>query len=84
MKSNNQGLKETIFIQKGRRSRDGDWGREDMVWWWGGGGGSWWNGQSHIHMWWIKIRRDTWGANDPSPRPDHATQGSSVRENKAS
>ena len=29
------------------------------------------NGWSHTHMWWIKIRRGTLGARDPSPRPDH-------------
>ena len=39
-----------------------------------------WNGQSHIHVWWIKIRRDTLGASNPSPRPDHTAQGSSARK----
>ena len=31
----------------------------------------WQNRWSHIHMWWIKIRRDTLEAKDPSPRSDH-------------
>ena len=39
-----------------------------------------WNKQSHIHMWWIKIRRDTLGLRDPSHRPDHLAQDSSDRE----
>ena len=37
------------------------------------------NRQSHIHVWWIKIRRDTLGVRDPSPRPDHTAPGSSTR-----
>ena len=35
---------------------------------------------SHIHMWWIKIRMDTLGANDPNPRTDCTSQGSSARK----
>ena len=78
-KFNNQRLKEEIFIQMGRRGRDREPG---------------WRGcrvvavsqqpwrpaerQSDIHVWWIKIRRDTLGAGDPSPRPDCAAQGSSA------
>ena len=38
------------------------------------------NGQSHIHLWRIKIRRDTSGARDPSPTQDHPAQGSSARK----
>ena len=37
---------------------------------------------SHIHVGWIKIRRDTLGANDPSPRPDRATQVPSFGKRK--
>ena len=37
---------------------------------------------SHMHMWWIKIRRATSGMKDPSPRPDHTAQGSSTRKIK--
>ena len=36
------------------------------------------SGQSHTHLLWIKIRRDTSGAKDPSPRPDRSVQGSSA------
>ena len=36
------------------------------------------HGQSHIHAWWIKIRRDTVEASDP--RPDCTAQGSSTRK----
>ena len=36
--------------------------------------------QSHIHMWGIKVRRDTLGASDPSPRPDCTAEGSSARK----
>ena len=39
-----------------------------------------WSGQSHIHMWWIKIRRVTLGVSDPGPKPDHPTKGSSDRK----
>ena len=35
---------------------------------------------SHIHMWWIKIRRNTLGVSDPSPKPDFTAQGSSTRK----
>ena len=42
-----------------------------------------WEERSHIHMWWIKIRKDTWGVSDPSPRPDHEAQGSSARKIKS-
>ena len=35
-----------------------------------------WNGQSHIHVLWIKIMRDTSGARDLNPIPDHPAQGS--------
>ena len=39
------------------------------------------NGQSHIHMWWIKIKREISGARDPSPKQDNpAAQGSSARK----
>ena len=42
------------------------------------------NGWSHIHMWQIKIGRDTSGVGDPSPKPDHpAVQGSSARKIKS-
>ena len=37
------------------------------------------NRQSHNHVWWMKIRRDTWGARDPSPRLGHPAQGPSAR-----
>ena len=30
------------------------------------------NRWSHIHMWWIKIGRDTFEGSNPSPRPDSA------------
>ena len=36
--------------------------------------------QSHIHIWQIKIRRDTLGVSDSSPRPDHTIQSSSARK----
>ena len=29
------------------------------------------NRWSHIQVWWIKIRRDTSGARDPSPKSDY-------------
>ena len=38
------------------------------------------NEQSHIHVWWIKIRRYTLGVSDPSPSPDHTAQGSSAKK----
>ena len=34
--------------------------------------------ESHSHVWWIKIWRDTLGASDSSPRPDRTAQGSSA------
>ena len=37
-----RGLKEVTFIQMGRRGRDGKMQ----------------NGQSHTHVWWIKVERD--------------------------
>ena len=40
------------------------------------------NRWSHIHMWWIKIRKDTLGASDPSPRPYCTAQGSRARKIK--
>ena len=42
--------------------------------------GAVWRGSSspHSHVWWVKIGRDTLGANDPSPRPDRIAQGSSA------
>ena len=39
-----------------------------------------WNRQSHIHVWWRKIGKDTSGVSDPSPRPAHTAQGSSARK----
>ena len=57
-KSDNQGFKEATFIQTGRKggdmeiSKEVQRGREV--------GEAWaWNGQSHIHVWWRKIKRDT-------------------------
>ena len=38
------------------------------------------NRQSHTDKCWIKIGRDTLGASDPRPRPDHAAQGSRSRK----
>ena len=38
------------------------------------------NGQSHTHVWQIKIRSDTSGVRDPSPTPDHTAQSSSTRK----
>ena len=37
------------------------------------------NLQSHNHMWWVKIGRDTSEARNPSPIPDYPAQGSSAR-----
>ena len=37
-------------------------------------------GWSHIHVWWIKIGRDTVQVSDPSPRPDCTAQGFSTRK----
>ena len=37
-------------------------------------GAEMWNKQSHIHVWWIKIRRN------PSPRAEHPAQGSSNKK----
>ena len=62
-KSDNQGLKEATYIQIGRRGGDAE---------------RWWNGWSHIHVWWVKIGKDTSEASDPSPRPDYSAQGSST------
>ena len=59
----------------------GSQGREDEVWP-QRGGSDWQNGWSHIHVWWIKIGKDTWGMRDPSQRPDHTAQGSSIRKIK--
>ena len=39
-----------------------------------------WTRWCHIHVWWIKLRRDTLGARDSSPSPDHTVQGSSARK----
>ena len=39
-----------------------------------------WNMQSHTHVWWIKIGRDTLGARDPSPTPNYPAQGSTARK----
>ena len=49
------------------RHGDTEWCREVAEW------------ASHIHGWWIKIRRDTSGARDPSPRTDYPAQSSSTR-----
>ena len=39
------------------------------------------DGQSHIHLWWIKNGRDVLGVRDPSPpSPDHPAHGSSARK----
>ena len=38
------------------------------------------NGWSYIHLWWIKIRRDTFGVNNPSLRLDHTAQDSRARK----
>ena len=78
MKSNKQGLKEaTIIRQVGGMETQGR-GEETQC-----GADRWqWrqnrHGQSHIHMCWIKIGRDTLGAGSPSPRPDHTAQDSSA------
>ena len=73
LKSNIQGFKEATFIQMGgRRGRDTVWCQELWGHWWR------WNGWFHIHMWWMKIGRDTLGASDPSPRPDHTAHGSNA------
>ena len=70
----------TKDLKKPRSSRWVGWverGRGTENW---SGVERWQNGQSHIHVWWIKIRRDTLGARDPSPKPDHPAQGSSARK----
>ena len=36
--------------------------------------------QFHTHVWWIQIRRDTWGARSPSPTPDQPALGASARK----
>ena len=41
---------------------------------------SWQKKWSHIHVWWIKIGKDTLGVNDSSPRPDRTAQYSSARK----
>ena len=64
----------TKYLKKPHSSRQV--GGEEM-WRWAE---RWWNGQSHILVWWIKIRRDTSGVRDPSPRPDHTAQVSSIRK----
>ena len=71
-KSNNQGIKEVMFIQTGRRGRErhGEVQRDVDTW----------NGQSHTHVQWINIGRDTLGVRDTSPRPYHPTQGSSTKK----
>ena len=38
------------------------------------------NGLSHIHVWYIKNKRDTSGSRDPNPNPDHTAQDSSSRK----
>ena len=38
------------------------------------------NGWSHIHMWWVKIGRNTSRVKDPSHIPDHPAQGSSAKK----
>ena len=63
-KSDNQRSKEATFIQMGG-------GMERC-------GDR--NGWSHIHMWWIKNRRDALGVSNPSPSSDHPPQGSSAKK----
>ena len=48
--------------------------------WVGGANAEMWNRQYHTHAYWIKIRRYTLGAKDPTPTPDHPAQGSSTRK----
>ena len=48
-------------------------------------GERWWqqcsgHGWSHIHVWWIRIGRNTIGVSDLSPRPYGTAQGSSTRK----
>ena len=83
-KSDNQGFKEDIFIQRGRsggaeeqreveRYRQVKRCRTDAK--------KRQNRRSHIRMRWIKIGRDTSEGRDPSSKPDHpAAQGSSARK----
>ena len=79
---NNQGFKEAIFIQMGRRGRDAERGREVLrAMEPQSGMERQWNQKSNIHMWWIKIGRDTSGARDPNPKQNQpAAQGSSTRK----
>ena len=60
-------------MQRGRRVGALEMGGE-TVWY----GEARRNGWFHIHLWWIKIGRDSLGAMDPSPRPDHTAQDSST------
>ena len=80
-----EAFKEEIFIQTSRRGRDRELGQRGhgvaaaSHLQGGSGGGRWWNRWSHIHMWWIKTRRDTSRVSHPSPRPDHSAQRSSTK-----
>ena len=82
-KSKTQGFKEATYIQIGRRHGDIEleWRGKEM--WYGvERQQQWFKGQSHIHVSWIKIRKDTLGASNPSLRSGHIIQGSSVRKIK--
>ena len=54
-KSNNQGLKEATFIQKGRRVRIVEQRCRGCSEVWRSSG----SGRQTVHVWWIKIRKDT-------------------------
>ena len=72
-KSDNQGFKEATFIQTGKRGRDAKTQGEVRR------GAGRWRGMEMQNRW-VKIRRNTSGVRDPSPRPDHPAQGSSTRK----
>ena len=62
-----------------RRGRDAEMGRRgEKMWCSSERQGRHRHRWSHIHVWWIEIRRDILGLKDPSPRPDHTAQRSST------
>ena len=68
-------LKKKCSSRKVGRAETGSCSREDTPCQWPCSG-SYRNRKSHIHVWQTKTRRNTWGASNPSPRPDCAAQGS--------
>ena len=78
-KSDDRGSREATFIQLGRRGGEAERHGKTLR------GGEVErcrdrDRQSHIHVQWIKNRKDASEVRDPSPSPDHWAQGSSIKK----